>query len=90
MNEAELKKEFVAFLADREHKYGISKIHIDDNLLSKLMQLEFDTAKAILDRAIMSLRIGDAEISLTVDSVSEFIKNAKNNYVYGFGGTVNA
>jgi hypothetical protein len=90
MNEAELKKEFGAFLNDREHKYGISKIHIDDILLSKLMQLEFDTAKAILDRAIMSLRYGDAEISLTVDSVSEFIKNAKSNYVYGFGGTVNA
>lgn len=90
MNEAELRKEFGAFLNDREHKYGISKIHIDDSLLSKLMQLEFDTAKAILDKAIMSLRYGDAEISLTVDSVSEFIKNAKSNYVYGFGGTVNA
>jgi len=86
MSENELKGEIFTFIKSREEIYGISKIHISDDLLGTIMELGIDSAKNVLDRAIIGTRNGNGEIELKLDAVSEYIKETKTKFLFGFGG----
>ncbi len=90
MNIDEIRQEIVKFLETRREMYGIVDISIDEQLIATMAKMDIDQIKNILDRAIIRQRYGNSEIVLSYENVAEFMKNFKNNFTYGFGGTTNA
>lgn len=64
--------------------YGIDKISVSNEAVDKIASLDIDTIDSLLDKVIIGQRNGSEPISLSVEIISQAIKNKNSDVRCGF------